>query len=405
MTVPHVVHFFPGIRLSDGGVVRAVLDLCTAMAARGNRVTLVTYDSPDVPANWPVVEPAAAARTPVGVPNVVQLAVDRPGPFLPGSAVSRWTALLDAVPHGVVHFHTPWLQANLQLGTVLFRRGVPYVVTIHGMLDDWSMAQKRLKKVMFLLIRGRRHLRRAAAIHWTATAERDQGRRHIGLGGPVDAVLPCLVDLSAFANLPERAVRLLQDGIWNPVLLFLSRLHEKKGAHDLIDAAAILRDRGQPFTLVIAGPVDPADPAYEPRLRLKVETLNLSARVRFTGMVTGTAKVTLLRDADLFVLPTRQENFGLVLVEAMAAGCPVLTTRGTDIWRELENGGAVITDANPAVMADAIARLLANQGNGLVERGNKSRAWAMERFEPDRLAAEYEKLYRACLPPGGSTPS
>jgi glycosyltransferase involved in cell wall biosynthesis len=401
MDAPHIVHFFPGIRLSDGGVVRAVLDLCTAMAARGNRVTLVTFDSPDVPPNWPVVEPAAAAGTPAGVPNVVLLPVDRPAAFLPRLACDRWGELLDAIPNAVVHFHTPWLPAGVQLGKSAVKRTVPFVVTIHGMLDNWSMARKSLKKKVFLLLGGRRHLRRAATIHWTATAEHDQGRRHIGTGGPVDVILPCLVDLSAFADLPDKVVGILHDGIWNPVLLFLSRLHEKKGAHDLIDAAAILRDRGMPFSLVIAGP---ADPGYEPRLRRQVETLKLSDRVRFTGMVTGAAKVSLLREADLFILPTRQENFGLVLIEAMAAGCPVLTTRGTDIWRELEDSGAVITDAKPAVMADAIERLLANNRNGLVERGRKSRAWAMERFEPNRLAGEYEKMYRACLAPGGSNP-
>jgi glycosyltransferase involved in cell wall biosynthesis len=383
MSLPsRIVHYCPGIRLELGGVVRAVLDWCSVLAARGNEVILATHDSPDVPAGW-----TGAA----GLPRVVQLPLpSKPNWFVSSEAVKIWDGLMR--PGSVAHLHCPWTASNIQMARSARRNGVGYVVSIHGMLNDWSMTQRRVKKQIFLNLGGRAYLRRADRIHYTAAAERDQAQKWIH--GSMPVVLPYLVDLASFHRLPGPEAARAKFGIAGdtPVLLFLSRLHEKKGVHILIEAAALLRDSGQPFRLILAGTAAEADRDYEQRLRGAVRRLNLEPFVSFVGLVTGVEKISLYQAADLFVLPTLQENFGLVLVEAMACGTPVLTTRGTDIWQEIAGAGQTISDNAPAPLCAAMRKLLGDRA-ALAESRRRARPWVMERFDTDRLAGDYERLY------------
>jgi glycosyltransferase involved in cell wall biosynthesis len=373
-----IVHYAPGMRLALGGVTRAVLDCCGVLAGRGNQIVLATHDAPDVPPDWD--------GSP-GKPSVVHLPLPRrPNGLLSEQAARAWAELL--TPGSVAHLHTPWNAANLQLSRICRRLGVPYVVSIHGMLDDWSMAQSGLKKKFFLFAGGRRFLNSAAQIHFTAAAERDQAARWIDVTRA--AVLPYLVDLEPFKTLPD----VQRAGL--PTVLFLSRIHEKKGLHHLIAAAALLRDSGRSFKLIVAGAAAPQDHEYESRLHQQVTELKLESIVHFAGLVTGREKIALYRSADLFVLPTQQENFGLVLIESLAAGTPVLTTRGTDIWREIASAGGTICDDSPPVLSAAMATLL-NDRPALAAAGQRGRDWVMQRFNMDHLAAEYENLYASVI--------
>ncbi|HUB24877.1 MAG TPA: glycosyltransferase [Tepidisphaeraceae bacterium] len=376
-----IVHYAPGLCLAFGGVVRAVLDCCGVLAARGNEMLLATHDSPDVPGDW---------NGSPGKPNVVQLPPPlRPNFLVSRQAVNAWQNLL--TPGCIAHLHTPWTASNMQLARVCRRLGVPYIVSIHGMLDDWSMAQSRLKKRIFLLAGGRGYLNSAAKIHFTAAAERDQAAGWVDVTRA--AVLPYLVDLEPFKLLaPVNRADV-------PTLLFLSRIHEKKGLHHLIAAAALLRDAGRNFRLIVAGSAAPRDRDYESSLHRLVADLKLQDHVRFVGLVTGSDKIALYQSADLFVLPTQQENFGLVLIEAMAAGTPVLTTRGTDIWREIASAGATICDESPAALSAAIANLLDDRP-ALTAAGRRGRQWVMQRFDEASLAAEYENLYADVIAAG-----
>jgi len=387
---PHVplriIQYSPGMRLSLGGVVRAVLDLCAVLAARGNEVVLATYDSPDLPPDWD--------GSP-GKPNVVWIdQASRPNWFVSSAAVRSFSRLL--TPGSVVHMHTPWTASNLQMARAARRANVPYLVSIHGMLNDWSMRQRSLKKRFFLNVGGRSMLTRADRVHYTAAAERDQAQKWIP--GARAAVAPCLIDLADFNRLPgpELARERFSFNPAVPVLLFLSRIHEKKGIHILIDAANLLRQSGRTFKLIIAGSAAVNDRDYEQSLHEKVRAYNLESQIHFAGMVTGPLKLSLYQAADLFVLPTLQENFGLVLLEAMAAGCPVLTTRGTDIWQELAAAGATIAENTPEKLCEAIGRLLDDR-TALAAVGRRARAWALSEFSTDRLAADYEKLYATVI--------
>lgn len=372
-----ILHYKPTIRLEEGGVVRAVLDLCTEMAGAGHDVTLATSDATDVPAAW--------KKGAKGSPRVL-VAPDRHRP-------TRSSDLLAAVADAdIVHLHAVWQPTNIVLAKACRGAGTPYIVSVHGMLDDWTIAQKHLKKRLFLTMGGSRFLARAAAVHTTAEAERDQARKWIG--GAHAEVVPLLFDLADFGTLPGSTpalARFPQIDRDVPRLLFLSRLHEKKGVHRLLRSAAILRDRGVPFQLLIAGT---GDEPYASRVRALRDQLELQNHAEFLGFVSGIEKVSLYQASTLFVLPTSQENFGFVYFEALATGCPVVTTKGTDTWPEIEqSGGGVIADSEPEPFADAIAGLLAEGETAIRERGRRARDWTLDYFQPERIVADYEALY------------
>ncbi|MGD0388797.1 MAG: glycosyltransferase [Tepidisphaeraceae bacterium] len=369
------------MRLELGGVVRSILDWCAVLARRGNDVTLVTCESRhDIPSDW---------NGQCGKPKVVWIPVPyRPNGLAPPQAVRLWRDLLAG--GGVAHLHCPWTASNIQMSRVARRLGMPYVVSIHGMLDDWAMSQRGWKKRLFLALGGRRYLRAADRLHYSAAAERRQAERWVP--GAAAVVLPCMVDLAPFQSLPGREPALAAFAALagdDPKLLFLSRLHEKKGVHLLIDAAALLRQTGRRFKLLIAG-TGSAD--YESQLRRQTQRLRLEDVVTFLGMVKGVEKISLYQAADLFVLPTQQENFGLVLIEALAAGTPVLTTRGTDIWQEIAAAGGTIIDNTPAAISSALGSLLDDRAS-LAALGRRGRQWVIQNFDSDKLACDYESLY------------
>jgi glycosyltransferase involved in cell wall biosynthesis len=358
-----------------------VLDLCATLAARGHRVTLLTSDAADVPGGW--LAGGTASPTVITLPGPGRFA-----PLLPGSSIERAAGALAACD--VLHLHGAWEPANRQFARVARRIKVPYVVTAHGMLDDWSMAQRPLKKKLYLALGGQKFFERAAAVQCTARAELEQAQKHLGRSRGV--VIPLLVDLAPFDELPgpEPAHAAFPDARTElPKVLFLSRLHPKKGIEVLISAAALLRQRGRPVRLMLAGS---GDALYEAELRDRVRRQGLEDDVKFLGMVRGVEKVSLYQAADVFALPTSQENFGLVLPEAMACRTPVVTTRGVDIWQEIQSAGATIADATPAAFADAVAALLDDRTRrGQI--GESGRRWVYETLAPETLLPQYEALY------------
>ncbi|MDC0937236.1 glycosyltransferase [Pirellulales bacterium] len=387
------LHYVDAIRLELGGVVQAVVDLCQAISANGHRVTLVTGDATDVPKEW--------SDGSGNWPDVVEV---KQSAWMKRLLSRQALQTLDKVLDGVdlVHLHTPWDPSNLQVARRLRKRGIPYIVTVHGMLDDWSMKQKSLKKRLYLQLFGRALFEHATTVHLTAEGENEQASKWV----PIDdrAAVQCYaLDLTSYDPLPgpdpaRRAYPRIAPECKK--LLFLSRLHPKKGVELLVEAGALLREEGIPIQLLIAGPVD--DEGYVASLRSLSRELKIEEYTEFLGMVRGIEKRSVFQLADVFVLPTFQENFGLVLAEAMACGTPVVTTRGTDIWKEIQRGGARIAEFTAQSLADQIRDLVTDQE--LRDRvGQQGLHFVRDWLDRTNVVAGYEEMYRETVRKGPRT--
>lgn len=378
-----ILHYIERVRLSVGGTVRAALDLCSGLAGAGHEVALMTLDASDAPSEWkraegPVrVMELEAGRAALGRLDGAQRARVREG--------LRWCE--------AAHIHAVWDVTNSQVASEARALGRAYVVSPHGMLDDWAMAQKRLKKLVYLRAAGgSRYLRGASALHFASASEAEQSPRWAP--GVPCRTIPLLFDSSAYETLPgpERAsARFGVSPGGEPILLFLSRLTPGKRADLVIGAAGELRRRGVGLRLVIAGEGDEQETA---RLRALASEAGVGGLTTWTGGVWGEEKISLYEAASVFMLPSDHENFCFALVEAMAAGTPVATVRTVGIWREVESsGGGVVCEASVSSLADGVEGWL-RDASSRARASESARRWAMETLNMGRVASEYVGMYQ-----------
>lgn len=377
-----IVHYIEHLRFEDGGPVRAVIDLTEALAAKGHRLSVMAHDIKDAPAAWANDE---------ALPTAHLLPRPTRGPWLASSQLEQARSLIGQAD--LLHAHGIWVPAAAQMATLARSLNTPYVISIRGMLDDWCMAQRAFKKKVYLTLMGSKFLNGASRIHLTAQAELEQARKHFN--APT-TIIPNLMSLDPFEPMPgpsaarERFADLLAPDV--PVLLFLSRIHYKKGIESLLEASANLTRKGVGHRVLIAGT---GEESYVQTLQTRRETLG-ATDAHFIGHITGTDKISLYQLADLMVLPTSQENFGFVFFEALAAGTAVLTTKGVDTWPELEasGGGFILPDAQPNALTDRIESLISDRDQ-LARSGASGRAWMFQEMNPGSLVERFEQLYQS----------
>lgn len=284
----------------------------------------------------------------------------------------------------LIHDNGIWLPHNHAIARLSRRRSIPRVVSLRGMLEPWAMNHRRWKKQIAWTLYQRRDLATAQLLHATADIE-EANARALGLGGAF-AVVANGVDLPATVQRSDRAPDAPRTA------LFVSRVHPKKGLPMLLRAWARLRPTG--WRLIVAGPDEDGHTA---ELAALTAQLGLQGEVRFEGAVYDAEKQALFESADLFVLPTHSENFGIAVAEALAYEVPVLTTRGAP-WELLvsHDCGWWVAPEESAIF-EGLSAAIACPDTVRRDMGRRGAAMVADRFDWGGIAMQFHRHYDALL--------
>jgi len=258
------------------------------------------------------------------------------------------------------------------------------------MLEPWSLLQGKFKKQLALKLYQYTDLAKAACIHATSPMEAES-IRNLGFKNPI-AVIPNGIDISEFSLKPQIAKKEKQ------TLLFLSRIHPKKGIELLVEAWQQLdKTLRQNWQVEIAGN---GDERYIALLQKLIDVKGLTNQIKIIGPQFGEAKLAAYHRADLFVLPTHSENFGVVIAEALASGIPVITTKGTP-WEELNtcNAGWWI-DIGVQPLVEALQEALQLPEEQRIQMGLNGRKLVEEKYSIEAVAQQMVELYKWILNQG-----
>lgn len=340
----NILHVISSASPAGGGPIEGLKHLASRAVANGHRVEVVSLDGPDEPflASFPLpIYPLGPSLLTYGF----------------SSSLVPWLRE-NAGRYDVVVVNGIWQYHSFACWRVLRRSQTAYVVFTHGMLDPWFKRRyplKHAKKWLYWPWADYRVLRSAAAVLFTCEEERLLARQSFwlynvnervvsyGVGGPAGDERAQREQF--FARFPETRNK--------RVLLFLGRIHPKKGCDLAIQAFASVMAADPDWHLVIAGP---DQVGWQARLVRMAEQHNVADRITWAGMVQGDLKWGAIRSSEAFFLPSHQENFGIVVAEALACGVPVLISNQVNIWREVKEDGAGLVESDSLPGAVSLLR-------------------------------------------------
>jgi len=359
----NILHVIPSVSPLRGGPSYAVINMVKALQKHGINAEIATTDDNGA-SEQPLDVPLGERTDYQGVPvyffpthNSSGSSFTQDRGFLFSWPLTQWLSnhIRD---YDLIHTHYLFSYPSTCAAVLAKNQGVPYIRRTIGQLSPWALAQSRRKKQLYSLLIERRTLNQAAAIHCTSEGEALDVRNY-GITAPT-VTIPLGVDIPEIQPDAKAKLRDKYDiPLDAPIILFLSRLHYKKRPDLLIEALHQVKSKHPNIYLLLAGS---GDPEYIEQLKQLLHQLDLHYCTRFTGFVTGEDKDLVLQGSDLFVLPSFSENFGIAVVEAMAAGLPVIITPEVQISPEIEQANAgLVVEGNRASVASAISQLLASE--------------------------------------------
>jgi glycosyltransferase involved in cell wall biosynthesis len=378
-TIAHVYNY---LHPESGGPPQVILQLARAQRELGCNIRLISTDISD-----PVVESFIAQHLDP-LPPRYRLKPMGVRPLWSKRSIDRALKGVD-----VVHLHSIWPSPCLYVSQRCDRLNIPYVLSLHGHLRPEALGLKALKKKMGLTIGFRQMIEGAQAIHALNHSERRDALR-FGLRAPI-AVIPNGLRAEHYQESPPRAE--IEEMIpalrgHRPYILFLSRIHPRKGADHLVKAFHLIASTFPDLHLVIAG----VDHGGLDTLRQLCRRFKLTTRVHFPGFLTGIKKASALRHATIFSLPSLHEGFSVAALEALAWGAPTLLSTGCHFPELTQARAGWIHELGPRPLAASLISILSND-RAAQERANRGRLWATETFNWEALTEAHLKLYSTGL--------
>jgi glycosyltransferase involved in cell wall biosynthesis len=386
-----ILQIVPSISLVYGGPSQMVLGLAPALAKQGTKVTVITTDSNgdtgqetplDVPLNSPIEQ------------DGYEIIYFRCSPF------RRYKFSLDLLrwlnkhvrEYNLAHIHALFSPVSSLAATICRQQKVPYILRPLGTLDPADLQKKKLLKKIYTTILERPNIAASAALHFTSVQEAKVSERFgvatKDLTIPLGAI-PIHSDEDNERKGEGRNLLYQQFSIPTdmPLVLFMSRLDRKKGLDLLFPALEALLAEGLNFHFVLAGG-NPQDANYVDKIKFQVQNSLLRSHTTITGFVTGQLKTALLQAADLFVLPSYYENFGIAVAEAMVAGTPVLISDQVHICQEVRDSeSGWVSSLDVTEIAKSLRTALQNPLE-CQRRGRLAREYALQNYSWDAIARQ-----------------
>jgi glycosyltransferase involved in cell wall biosynthesis len=384
-----ILHLIRSVNPADGGPIEGVIQSSLVWAALGHEREIVSLDHEDDP--WVRACPMKVIALGIG-----------------GEKYEKLKKRVTWLRYGYSPRLVPWIVANcarfdaiivnglwnymaLGAGRALVGSGVPYIVYPHGMLDPWFRKTYPIKHVMKQLLwpfSEGRLINSARHVIFTSEEERIASRNEFWPYHPNERVLSY-----GTADPPAASAKQIE-AFWSAFpelrdkrfILFLSRIHPKKGIDVLIQAFAKLADRERDVYLVIAGP---DSFGWGAQLEVLARQLGIDNRVIWTGMLKDENKWGAFRACEAVILPSHQENFGIAVAEGMACAKPVLISNKINIWREiLESGSGLVASDDLEGTVDLLNRFFRLSREARRAMGAAARACFLDKFEIHRAASE-----------------
>jgi len=373
-----VFHTIAGLHVQSGGTSKAVVDLADALGKQPAIQPILISQALQGESTLPSLNPKVQrliART--NSLNALRLGLPLRGAL---------HNLIQDREFSLIQNHGLWLPVNHWVSRFARTHRIAMIAQPHGMLEPWAINHKAWKKRLAWNLYQRLDLESAAVLHATSQREAENFRQ-LGLRPPI-AIIPHGTDLPEWRDLvyPKGTPR---------KMLFLSRIHPVKGLLNLVQAWQTVKPTG--WKMIIAGP---DEGGHQKIVEAAIQHAGLQDDFEFTGSVYGDDKEALYRSADLFVLPTFTENFGLVVAEALACGVPVITTKGAP-WQGLHThrcGWWIDIGVEP--LAVALREAMNLPPDTLRDMGRRGRAYVEQNFGWPGIAQQMLSVYRWVLGQG-----
>ena len=361
-------HIVSSLDISMGGPSKSVSDLAFGLSKLGENVTITSTYSENPYFN-------------VESNSKIELNLIKHTSFK-----TKLEEIIKKEKYDILHGHGIWQMPVHHMAKFSRKNHIPYIITPRGMLEPWSLNAKKWKKRVGMLLYQRKDLEFAECLHATAQKEAENFRS-LGFKNPI-AVIPNGIDLNDFPISEGKNKE-------TKTILFLSRIHKKKGIEMLIEAWSRLQNSIKSgWKIEIAGN---GEPKYINRLQNLITKHGLNKEIEIIGPQFGEKKIEAYQRADLFVLPTYSENFGIVIAEALACGIPVITTKGAP-WKDLlkYNAGWWI-DIGTRSLEDTLTQALKLSNKELKVKGINGRLLVKEKYSIESVATQMNVLYEWIL--------
>lgn len=372
-----VLHIIEGLDKSLGGLPYALSNIINMEVKLGFKSTILSLED-----NSKSID----SKTFEGI-DIFLFQMSFPTRFRNSQKLVDW-CVDNLFSFDLVVFHSVWSVMHLRIANIARKKNIPYIVWPHGSLDPFDLQKKNTAKKIIGKLFMKTFLQGTSKICCTSKREIQELETYGAIVSTYELALPVISNKEFKIEDVRSDLKLIFESDKKKIL-FLSRINYKKGLEHIIKAVNIFVEKGySDIIIVVAGE---GDKLYLDKIRSLISFYNLEENFIFTGHITDNDKIYAFEKSDIFILPSKNENFGIVVVESLIHGLPVIITKNVYIWENIisKNAGWIVEE-NEASIFNVLLNALTDQAY-LEKRIYATKA--AEQYSFEHLTDKYSFFY------------